>query len=389
MTRHSITNNKYLVVLGHYGHMGGAERQAFHLIYYLRHELNANVSVLGWFQEGPLAEPLRELGCDIFNFPYKENSPKLSKAINLLHLAVYIRKHIRPDYILPFVSIHSKPICQIWRLTGARYAWWNQQDEGRGLFGTNAERKALLNAVHITSNSTTGTDFISNTYGIPKENIKTYNNGTVLPNLDKIKPIWRERLRITEKAPLVSMVANITPYKDHDTLFKAWRIVLDNYSDHPQPVLVLAGHTNETDYVNKLKALALDLELGSTIKFLGSIDSTDELMYESDLIVHSSVKEGCPNSVCEAMALGKTVVATDIPGTRQALDNSLWQDCLCESHNEVKLASRIIYFLESNNLTSRIGALNRQRIESEFSIDGMCEFFYSLFNNTSNKRQKY
>jgi len=345
--------------------------------------MNASVAVLGWSGEGPLVPLLRDLGCKTFNFPYKANVSKFLKGIDLLRLALFIRTRIRPDYILPFVSIHSKPICQIWHLTGARYAWWNQQDEGRGLYGTKAERKALLNAVHITSNSKVGSDFIARTYGIPEDKILTYNNGTILPVLDTMKYIWRERLGITKETPLVSMVANVTPFKDYETLLKAWRIVLDRFSGSScsTPVLAIAGHLRDTAHVNKLKVQAFDLELGSSVKFLGSIDTTNELMWESDLLVHSSVKEGCPNSVCEAMALGKVVIATDIPGTRQALDESIWQDCLCEPCSAKELANQVFYFLDNRDDASHIGSLNRQRIQSEFSIEVMCEFFISLIDD--------
>jgi glycosyltransferase involved in cell wall biosynthesis len=376
-----MDNNKtYLIVIGHYGAIGGAERQALHFIKYLR-KINANVAVLGWYDGGPLAQTLRELGCKIYNFPYKEHAQKISKGLNLLQLAFFIRRQIRPDYILPFVSIHSKPICQIWRLTGARYVWWNQQDEGRGLFGSQAERKALLNACHVTSNSLAGTQFLSETYGIPEEKIITYNNGTVLPDLASIKPIWREQLGVPSEGKLVSMVANITPFKDHETLLRAWRIVLDRFST-VSLTLALAGHLNNKDHVQKLKAMAFDLGLGPNVKFIGSTDSTDELMFESDLVVHSSVKEGCPNAVCEAMALGKSIVCTDIPGTRQALDKSLWDTCLCEPYDEHELAEKIIYFLENSAHALKIGLSNRKRIEKEFSIDGMCEFFDSLLNSS-------
>ncbi|WP_354694220.1 glycosyltransferase family 4 protein [Elongatibacter sediminis] len=361
--------------------MGGAERQAFHLIRYLRERRDARIAVLGWYgTEGPLAEALREWGCELFTFPYQGMAPKASKAWNLFQLARFIKSSIRPDYILPFVAVHSKPICQIWRLTGARYAWWNQQDEGRGLFGTGAERRALLNAAHITSNSWAGSEFLAQTYRIPKERILTYNNGTELPDTDRLQPTWRKQLGISSGTPLVSMVANITPYKDHATLLQAWRVVLQSWSGEmrPAPVLALVGHQKVATQVARLKVLAFDMGLGTSVRFIGSIDTVKELMCESDLVVHSSLKEGCPNAVCEAMALGKPVVATDIPGTRQALDESTWRDCLAAPKDAEALAQRILTMLKNPDMSADLGARNRQRIKQHFSIEGMCAFFLSL-----------
>lgn len=370
----------YLFVIGHYGAMGGAERQALHFIRYLRENRDCAIATLGWYDDGPLGQTLREMGCATYNFPYLPRARKFRKAVNLARMASFIRREIRPDYILPFVSIHSKPICQIWRFTGARYAWWNQQDEGRGLFGSTAERKALLNASHITSNSLAGTEFLATTYGIPQERIITYNNGTVVPDVAKLVPVWRQRLGLAEGTKLVSMAANITPFKDHETLLKAWRIVVAEFAraSRPLPILALAGYTSQTGHVTRMKALAFDLGLGSTLSFLGPIDTTDELMYESDLVAHSSVKEGCPNSVCEAMALGKPVVGTDIPGIRQAVPERFWENCLAEPFNAEELAAKMLGLLGNGELAGDIGRVNRQRIIDEFSIRGMCEFFESL-----------
>ncbi len=372
----------YLVVLGHFNHMGGAERQAIHLIRFLREKLDARVAVLGWYGEGELTPMLQSMGCETYNFPYREIAPKSAKLVNLARLALFIRRRIQPDYILPFVATHSKPICQIWRYTGAKYAWWNQQDEGRGLFGTRAEKNALSNAVHITSNSEVGADFLAATYQIPRDHIQTYNNGTVVPEVDAIRPVWRQRLDIPANVPLVSMVANVTPYKDHDTLLKAWKYVLSSSaaSSSPSPVLLLAGHLKDLAHVQKLKVQAFDLGLGTSVRFVGAIDSTDALMKESALLVHSSIREGCPNSVCEAMALAKAVVATDIPGNRQALPRDSWPVCLAPAEDAQALAERIQYLLSNFEQAGRLGALNRERIRREFSIEGMCEFFLELMH---------
>jgi glycosyltransferase involved in cell wall biosynthesis len=145
-------------------------------------------------------------------------------------------------------------------------------------------------------------------------------------------------------------------------------------------VLALAGHLKDTAQVGKLKVLAFDLGLGTSVRFLGPLDTVNELMWESDLVVHSSVKEGCPNAVCEAMALGKPVVATDILGTRQALDEAFWNDCLAAPLDAQALAQRMLVFLKHADLSTKTGARNRQRIERHFAVEAMCEFFLSLID---------
>ncbi|MCC7278867.1 MAG: glycosyltransferase family 4 protein [Chromatiaceae bacterium] len=381
----------YLIILGHFGHMGGGERQAFHFIHYLRRELDASVAVLGWYGDGPLTVELHAMGCRTYNFPYQEKAKGTAKLRNLAHLAWFIRTRIRPDVILPFVSIHSKPVCLIWRWTGAGYCWWNQQDEGRGLYGTPTERRALRNAVHITSNSTVGADFLAETYKIPRATILVYNNGTPIVDPSSLKPLWRAELNLAPTVQLVSMLANITPFKDHVTLFHAWNKLQDLLIQRGQrpeqmPVLALAGGLNNSDHVGMLKTLAFDLGISAkSVRFLGAINTTNELVYESDLMVHSSVTEGCPNAVCEAMALGKTVVGTDIPGMRQALGEDIAKRCLAKPGDGDALAEKMFQFLTGPEDAGEIGLLNLKRIESEFTIEGMCRWFMSLIDGQAGR----
>ena len=77
-------------------------------------------------------------------------------------------------------------------------------------------------------------------------------------------------------------------------------------------------------------------------------------------------------------AVTTAVVATDIPGTRQAIDQSLWTDCLCQPQDEKDLANKLLALLVNEDRAMRIGKLNRQRISDKFSIDEMCNFFMSL-----------
>jgi glycosyltransferase involved in cell wall biosynthesis len=71
-----------------------------------------------------------------------------------------------------------------------------------------------------------------------------------------------------------------------------------------------------------LEALAADLRLNGAVGFLGMRDhaAVAELMRGADLLVLPSLAENLPTVVLEAQACGLPVVATDVGGTREALD---------------------------------------------------------------------
>jgi len=129
--------------------------------------------------------------------------------------------------------------------------------------------------------------------------------------------------------------------------------------------------------------LAFDLGIADSIKLLGSIKTTNSLILESDLIVHSSNKEGVPNVLCEAMALQKAVVATDIPGDREALTDTYQDYTLSKPNNPKDLADKIIYLLEHPQLKEEIGVYNFERVKAHYTTEHMISVFLDSFKNDS------
>jgi glycosyltransferase involved in cell wall biosynthesis len=352
--------------------MGGAERQGVYLVEHLK-RLGADVEVLA-FEDGEVVrKDLDHLGVKVVAFPYYFRWPRAKRARALGSLVRLLRSEIKPDALLPFVGIHSKTMAMAWPYTGARFCWWNQQDEGRDLTGTRVESRVLRKVSTINSNSYAGRDFLAGTYGLDPGSIHVYNNGTPIPERAETG-VWRTREQLGERK-IVSMIANVTQFKDHETLIRAWKMVRDRSRDAQKPVLILAGHLREADTVRKLKIQAFELGLsGDDVRFPGPVDDVQPLFADSDLVVHSSLTEGCPNAVCEAMAMRRAVVATDISGSRQALGTE-GVEWLAVPRNSQDLAERIIRLLENAELRNSVGDANRQRIASHFTIEAMNQFF--------------
>ena len=366
---------KVLVVIGTLAHMGGAERQALYLVDHLSKLKGCEPSVLTFRDGSALGPSLEALGIAVHVLPYHDLWSRTRRARALAGLLVLLRR-LKPDAILPIGSPASKAMGLVLPWSGAGFCWWNQQDEGRGLTGTDVERRILNRMSCITSNSVAGKDFLSRTYGLAPEQILVYNNGTPLPDSAEATGEWRRKLGLGRRK-IVTMIANLTSFKDHGTLFDAWPEVRDHFPGDEGPVLLLAGSLGEKVTVAKMKTKAFDLGLSSDdVRFLGAVDDIPSLILDSDLIVHSSLKEGCPNAVCEAMSLSRAVIATDIPGCRQALGDA---DCLVAPSDPKALARGIIALLENEALRTRKGQLNRERIATQFSMEGMNRFFQEEF----------
>jgi glycosyltransferase involved in cell wall biosynthesis len=133
--------------------------------------------------------------------------------------------------------------------------------------------------------------------------------------------------------------------------------------------LLLAGEFQEA--AAHVQATAADLRLEEHVRFLGAVTDVAGLLQASDLFTFSTKDEGCPNGVLEAMAAGLAVVATDDAGVREAVGPE-GQSLLAPPRDPERLGQQILAAMRDPELRARHGAVNRQRIQQEFSVTAMC-----------------
>jgi glycosyltransferase involved in cell wall biosynthesis len=264
-------------------------------------------------------------------------------------------------------------------LTGARTCIWNQRDRGLGRLTPKAERLAVRGTPLFISNSAQAADFLVQTLNAPRERVRIIHNGIQLAQPLAGRAAWRNRLGIGDDTFAACMVGNLTELKDHDTLLRAWRLVVDGLvASGRSAVLLLAGHLEGSGSTHhSSKAMAYDLELGQSVRFLGQVQDVSGLLSAVDLGVFSSRSESSPNGVLECMAAGLVVAGTDIQGIREAVGPE-GEQFLAPPGDAEALAEKILRLAAAPEQRAGIGAANRLRIETEFSPAQMCEQVLAL-----------
>lgn len=371
----AVEGRHFVFLVGYITQLGGAERQALLLARMLRDSCGARVSFLGWSRSpGLMTDKLEEAGIPVHIHPLDWGHrltwrrAKLAKAARLVGFSRFVRDTVRPDYLLPYVGENSKIAGLIWKRTGARYTWWNQRDEGREIHGTRLESWLLNKVPDVVSNSWEGKDFLMRKFGLPDARVRVINNAVPLPPASD-GMAWRKRLGIAEHDRLLLMTANLTRYKDHDTLLRAFAAARGSEGGE-RLHLALAGRSDERGV--HLKAMAFDLGLGGAVHFVGPVAAMDPLYCAADVVVHSSVTEGCPNAVLEGMANGKCVIGTNISGLRQALGGDS-DGFLAPPRDAEALAALIRRATSSEVLRREAGERNRARIAAEFSPEKLLD----------------
>ncbi|HEX5705410.1 MAG TPA: glycosyltransferase [Pyrinomonadaceae bacterium] len=365
--------------------LGGAERQALLLARHLAHEQGAEVEVWGYGEPGRAAELCEEYGVTWRSMPVPLPwSPSRRQQARRLAAFAYALRRARPDVILPFMFFQSVACGLVWRWTGARVCLWNQRCEGRDRLGSWTEKLAVRLTPHFIANSEHGADFLVQHLGVNRELLDVVHNGVQLPPATQDRATWRKQLDVSDECFVACMVANLQQFKDHVTLLKAWRIVVDRLrAMNREAVLLLAGRFDETHL--SLKALAYDLELGREVRFLGPVKDLAGLLAATDLGVHSSVYEGCPNGVLECMFAGLAVVGTDYPGIREAVGPQNYE-LLAPPADAEALAERIVAMALDPEARGAIGAANRLRIDAEFGPSLMYQKILSLISKGLTKK---
>lgn len=366
---HNLSGKRIIIVLGSL-ELGGSERQALLLARHLMNELGADVQIWGFNEPGQTTRLCEEYGIPWRSVPLPWSHNRIRLLANLAEFARTLQR-VRPDVILPYTTFPNVICGLTWRWTGAQLCVWNQRDAGVERMGGLIERCASTQTPMFVSNSQSGAQFLSQVLGVHRHRIQVIHNGVELASPKLNRREWRNRLGLDNDCFLTCMIANLSTKKDHATLLCAWQKVVQRLDTiGHRAILLLAGRFD--DATESLKALAVNLVLGNSVYFLGSVDDISGLLSASDLGVYSSRLEGCPNGVLECMAAGLAVAGTDIPGIRETVGATGFP-FLAPPGDAAALADRIIALATDPERRAQVGAMNARRVALEFNPQQMCE----------------
>jgi glycosyltransferase involved in cell wall biosynthesis len=112
---------------------------------------------------------------------------------------------------------------------------------------------------------------------------------------------------------------------------------------------------------------------------LGDRKDVPEILAECDVFALSSVAEGIPLTLLEAMAAGLPIVATRVGGVDEVVVDGV-TGTLVEPSNPVALAQALRGYVEDESLRRRHGEAGRERVEQHFSLHAMLAGYTSLYD---------
>jgi glycosyltransferase involved in cell wall biosynthesis len=338
--------------------MGGAERNALQvLLHFARHE-GAHVEVLALTaEEGRFRTDLNAAGIPWHPYPVHWFGGKARKAQTLAGLAVRLRR-LRPDVLMPYTTRPNVLCGLVWRFTGASVCVWNQRDLSVSTkFSPEVVERAARRSSLLVANSIAGSEYLVSRFGVRPDRVRVVLDTVELPTPVMSRSEWRARRELREDAVVATMLAHFHHGKDHETVLRAWRHVVDRVGDGA--VLLLAGRSAGAK--DAAKAVAYDLDLGSSVRFLEDVVDVSGLLAASDIGVLSSQSESAPNALLESMAAGLPVVGTDVPGIREILPSEQ-TSFLATPRDAAALAAALVQLIDDQDARERLGRRNAEHI---------------------------
>jgi glycosyltransferase involved in cell wall biosynthesis len=154
--------------------------------------------------------------------------------------------------------------------------------------------------------------------GLPKEKVFLTPNGV---NLDLFRPLDQERCRaelgLEEEGPIMVWAGRLAPEKGVGDLIKAAPFILEG---HPRTRLILIG---QGPLLGELTELCSRLDLEGAVELRPAVPRQELALWynAADLVCLPSLREGRPNTLLEALACGRPILATAVGGVPEIIEN--------------------------------------------------------------------
>lgn len=159
-------------------------------------------------------------------------------------------------------------------------------------------------------------------------------------------------------AKTIVFVGRLHPVKGVRYLLQAMKIV---HAEMPDAKLILVGDGEERE---NLESLTNSLGIRECVEFAGKVphERIQDYMNQAEVFVLPSLSEGFPVTILEAMACGLPIVATNVRGIPNIVEEGV-NGYLVNVKSPDEMAERILFLLQNDEMRERMSANNREKVE--------------------------
>jgi UDP-glucose:(heptosyl)LPS alpha-1,3-glucosyltransferase len=134
--------------------------------------------------------------------------------------------------------------------------------------------------------------------------------------------------------------------------------------------------------------MAQKLNVEEKIKFLGAVDSVQDLIAATDVAVLPTFDDPCSRFILEALAAGKPVITTKFNGATDLFVNNRHGRSIDDPRDITSLADALEYFTNSDNLHKAQSAIISDNLRSNVSVARVAEQLGAVYDSIVEKRKQ-
>ena len=226
--------------------------------------------------------------------------------------------------------------------------------------------------------------WLVNTIGVNQKSVVQIYNGVdqtlFKPGIASLSDIEKS-VFLPKKTIVIGTVGRLAAVKDQTTLIMAFKKALDILPLEKQHMqLVITG---DGPLKTQLEALINELEIDEFVWMAGDRDDIPNILRLFDIFVLPSVGEGISNTILEAMATGLPILATNVGGNPELVENGV-NGYLVPVSDPEKLAAYIVKLVESSNSRSLMGKASLNKVSEKFNWDSTVEKYLNVYDELLN-----
>lgn len=179
---------------------------------------------------------------------------------------------------------------------------------------------------------------------------------------DKLKNTFRKQINVGADTLLVGIVGRLVPIKNHK-MFLSAAIKVREALRGKNIKFVIVG---DGELKDDLKRYAFDIGVSADVIFTGWIENLAPVYADLDIVVLTSLNEGTPVSLIEAMAAGLPAVATDVGGVKDIIEDGA-NGFLVDKNDISGLCDKILSLIFDKDARKNMGSAGRDFVRQRFS----------------------
>lgn len=366
-----------LYLIDTYINGGGTETHLADLVMNLDKDTFNPVICSFELEECPFVNKIRNSGIRIEYIPVRKiysfeafiQASKLMKFIKSNNTDIVQAFHFKSDTYGVLVS----------RLAGVKKIISSKRDLG----DLKKKRQVLLNKLmnpyidHFIVACNSVGEVVRKIEGVESKKMTTIYNGVNLRrfDLDRRSDVTslKKELDIHDGTFVIGSIAYFRPEKAYHIFFEAIEKIKNSIENWA--VLILGDGPLEEYF----KSFCKERKLDRNVRFMGSVLDVPRYISLMDIIcLVPNKNEGFSNAILEGMAMKKPIIATDVGGNAESVQDGE-TGFIIPSNDSEELSNAILKLFNDVNLRNRMGEKGRERIEKHFVLDGMIRKMEHLY----------